>query len=84
LSDFFNRESALFTVLVIGGVDRKAYIKMMEQEAQEAAEIGRQRVMYKTTANTPMPRSPKIMAKVGKSRFIYLLFAQVLFRNEPN
>ncbi|HEY9893204.1 MAG TPA: IS630 family transposase, partial [Candidatus Sericytochromatia bacterium] len=27
--------------LVIGGVERKAYIKMMEQEAQQAAFMGR-------------------------------------------
>ncbi len=31
--------------MVIGGVDRKAYIKMMEQEAQQAAQIGRPRVI---------------------------------------
>ena len=40
--------------LVIGGVDRKAYIKMMEREAQEAAEIGRLRVIVQD--NGPIHR----------------------------
>ena len=41
MQGLFNLKSALFTVSVIGGVARKAYIKMMEQEAQQAAQIGR-------------------------------------------
>jgi len=48
----------LFTVSVIGGVDRKAYIKMMEQEAQEAAEIGRLRVIVQD--NCPIHRCKEV------------------------
>src|SRR4028119_868124 len=44
--------------LVIGGVDRKAYIKMMEREAQEAAEIGRQRVIVQD--NGPIHRCQEV------------------------
>ncbi|MEP0879760.1 IS630 family transposase [Funiculus sociatus GB2-M2] len=38
--------------LVIGGVGRKAYIKMMEKEAEEAAQIGRLRVIIQD--NSPI------------------------------
>lgn len=44
--------------LVIGGVDRKAYIKMMEREAQEAAEIGRRRVIVQD--NGPIHRCKEV------------------------
>jgi putative transposase len=44
--------------LVIGGVERKAYIKMMEREAQEAAEIGRQRVIVQD--NGPIHRCQEV------------------------
>jgi putative transposase len=44
--------------LVIGGVDRKAYIKMMEREAQEAAEIGRPRVIVQD--NGPIHRCQEV------------------------
>jgi putative transposase len=44
--------------LVIGGVDRKAYIKMMEREAQEAAEIGRPRVIVQD--NGPIHRCKEV------------------------
>ena len=44
--------------LVIGGVDRKAYIKMMEQEAQQAAQIGRPRVIVQD--NGPIHRCQEV------------------------
>ena len=44
--------------LVIGGVKRKAYIRMMEREAQEAAEIGRLRVIVQD--NGPIHRGQEV------------------------
>jgi len=44
--------------LVIGGVKRKAYIRMMEREAQEAAEIGRLRVIVQD--NGPIHRCQEV------------------------
>ncbi|MBD2247638.1 transposase [Nostoc sp. FACHB-888] len=40
--------------LVIGGVDRKSYIQMMEREAQEAHKLGRVRVIVQD--NGPIHR----------------------------
>ena len=44
--------------MVIGGVERKAYIKMMEQEAQQAALIGRLRVIVQD--NGPIHRCHEV------------------------
>jgi hypothetical protein len=44
--------------LVIGGVDRKSYIKMMEQEASVAQEIGRTRVIVQD--NGPIHRCQEV------------------------
>ena len=60
--------------LVIGGVNRKSYIQMMEREAQEAEKTGRVRVVVQD--NGPIHRwagSSKAMVKVGKSRFVLIL-----------
>ena len=71
--------------LVIGGVDRKAYIKMMEKEAYASCSDGTtESNRTRLRPHTPMSGSPTVMVKVGKSGFIYLLPAQILFRNEPN
>ena len=43
----FQHESSLVYGLVIGGVDRKAYIRMIESEAQSAAHSKRIRVKIK-------------------------------------
>jgi len=42
--------------LVIGGVNRKSYIQIMEQEAQDAKKTGRTRVIVQSfRADTSMP-----------------------------
>jgi hypothetical protein len=61
---------------VIGGVERKSYIQMMEKEAEESAAFRRIRVIVPD--NGPIHRgrqSPTIMVEVGKSGFIHLAFA---------
>ena len=71
--------------LVIGGVDRKAYIKMIEQEAQEAAESGRLRVIVQD--NGPIHRCKEVQQlwPPWEKQGLYIFFgAQVLFGNEPN
>ena len=71
--------------LVIGGVNRKSYIKMMEQEAQEAQQTGRIRVIVQSfRANTSMPGSSTIVEKMGESGFIHIFSTKVLLRNESN
>jgi putative transposase len=60
--------------LVIGGVGRKSYIEMMEQEAAEAEESGRMRVIVQD--NGPIHRCKEVSAivvKVGKTRLIHFL-----------
>jgi len=60
--------------LVIGGVDRKAYIKMMEREAQEAAEIGRLRVIVQD--NGPIHRCKEVQElwPHWENQGLYILF----------
>jgi putative transposase len=60
--------------LVIGGVDRKSYIKMMEQEATEAQEIGRTRVIVQD--NGPIHRCQEVQQlwKKWESQGLYIFF----------
>src|SRR4028118_2346005 len=60
--------------LVIGGVDRKAYIKMMEQEAQQAAQIGRLRVIVQD--NGPLHRCHEVKQLWSKweNQGLYIFF----------
>ena len=60
--------------LVIGGVDRKAYIKMMEQEAQQAAQIGRPRVIVQD--NGPIHRCQEVQQLWSKweNQGLYIFF----------
>ena len=44
--------------LVIGGVDRKAYIQMMEQEAEAAAEMKRLRIIVQD--NEPIHKCQEV------------------------
>jgi putative transposase len=70
--------------LVIGGVDRKAYIRMMEQEAQEAARLDDLRVIVQD--NGPIHRCQEVQQLWSKweNQGLYIFFlAQVWFRNEP-
>ncbi|NJR73772.1 MAG: hypothetical protein HC773_09010 [Scytonema sp. CRU_2_7] len=66
--------------LIIGGVNRKTYIEMMEQEAQEAQKTGRTRVIVQD--NGPIHRCQEVQQlwKNGRVRvyisFFYLLIAQ--------
>jgi putative transposase len=52
---FFEPLISFIYGLVIGGVNRKSYIQMMEQQAQEAEKIGRIRVIVQD--NSPIHRS---------------------------
>lgn len=71
--------------LVIGGVDRKSYIQMMELEAKEADSCwANQTNSAGQRFNTSMQTGAAVMAKMGKPGFVRLLFASILFRNEPN
>ena len=60
--------------LVIGGVNRKSYIQMMEQEAQEAEKIGRMRVIVQD--NGPIHRCKEVQQLWSKweSQGLYIFF----------
>ena len=60
--------------LVIGGVDRKSYIQMMEQEALEAEKSGRIRVIVQ--ANGPIHRCQQVQQLWSKweSQGLYIFF----------
>ncbi|MHC5600072.1 MAG: transposase [Nostoc sp.] len=71
--------------LVIGGVDRKSYIQMMEQEAQEAQKAGR--IMVIVQDNGPIHRClevQKLWTKWERYGFVHLFFAPILLGDEPN
>jgi putative transposase len=78
----FQHESSFVYGLVIGGVDRKAYIKMMESEAQSASQSKRIRVIVQD--NGPIHRCHEVnnYGRSGKARVIYLIFTEILLRNE--
>ena len=60
--------------LVLGGVNRKSYIQMMEQEAQEAERIGRTRVIVQD--NGPIHRCQEVQQLWSKweSQGLYIFF----------
>jgi putative transposase len=60
--------------LVIGGVDRKSYIQMMEREAQDAEKIGRIRVIVQD--NGPIHRCKEVQQlwKKWESQGLYIFF----------
>jgi len=59
--------------LVIGGVNRKSYIHMMEQEAIEAQRVGRIRVIVQMgRLDTSMLICSTVMVKMGKYGFIHI------------
>jgi putative transposase len=64
----------LFTVSVIGGVDRKVYIRMMELEAQSATQSKRIRVIVQD--NSPIHRCHEVQQLWSKweSQGLYILF----------
>ncbi|MEA5506941.1 hypothetical protein VB735_28365 [Halotia wernerae UHCC 0503] len=65
--------------LVIGGVDRKSYIQMMEQEAADAGKTGHTRVIVQD--NGPihaLQRGAKSVVEMGEPGFVHLLFTQIL------
>lgn len=71
--------------LVIGSFSSTSYIYMMELEAQQAATIGRIRVIVQD--NGSIHRCKQVQqywSKWETSGFISLLFTQILLRNEPN
>jgi putative transposase len=60
--------------LVIGGVDRKSYIQMMEQEAEETKAVGRIRVIVQD--NGPIHRCKEVQQLWSKweSQGLYIFF----------
>jgi hypothetical protein len=70
----FQHEISLVYGLVIGGVDRKAYIKMMESEAQSASQSKRIRVIVQD--NGPIHRCHEVQQLWSKweSLGLYILF----------
>ena len=70
----FQHEISFVYGLVIGGVDRKAYIKMMESEAQEASQSKRIRVIVQD--NGPIHRCHEVQQLWSKweSEGLYILF----------
>ena len=71
--------------LVIGGVDRKAYIQMMEQEAEAAAEMKRLRIIVQDNGPIHKCQEVKQLWAKWEEQGLYIFFrAQILFRNEPN
>ncbi len=60
--------------LVIGGVNRKSYIQMMEQEAAETEELGRTRVIVQD--NGPIHRCKEVQQLWSKweSQGLYIFF----------
>jgi putative transposase len=60
--------------LVIGGVNRKSYIQMMEYEAQEAQKLGRIRVIVQD--NSPIHRCQEVQQLWSKweSQNLYIFF----------
>jgi putative transposase len=60
--------------LVIGGVDRKAYIKMMEQEAQQAAQIGRLRVIVQDNGSIHRCHEVKQLWSQWEKQGLYIFF----------
>jgi putative transposase len=60
--------------LVIGGVDRKSYIQMMEQEAADAEKTGRTRVIVQD--NGPIHRSKEVQNLWSKweTQGLYIFF----------
>ena len=71
--------------LVIGGVDRKAYIQMMEQEAEAAAEMKRLRIIVQDNGPIHKCQEVKQLWAKWEEQGLYIFFrAQILCRNEPN
>jgi len=60
--------------LVIGGVNRKSYIQMMEQEASDAEKVGRMRVIVQD--NDPIHRCKEVQQLWSKweSQGLYIFF----------
>src|ERR671932_2141727 len=70
----FQHELSFVYGLVIGGVDRKAYIRMMEAEAEETAHSKRIRVIVQD--NGPIHRCHEVQQLWSKweSQGLYILF----------
>src|SRR4028119_1900650 len=60
--------------LVSGGVDRKAYIKMMEQEAQQAAQIERPRVIVQDNGLIHRLRQVQQLWSKWENQGLYIFF----------
>ncbi len=60
--------------LVIGGVNRKSYIKMMEQEAKLAQQTGRTRVIVQDNGPIHRCREVQQLWKKWESQGLYIFF----------
>jgi len=60
--------------LVIGGVNRKSYIQMMEQEAQEAEELGRTRVIVQDNGSIHRCEEVQQLWSKWESQGLYIFF----------
>ena len=60
--------------LVVGGVNRKSYIQMMEQEAQEAENIGRMRVIVQDNGSIHRCKEVQELWSKWESQGLYIFF----------
>ncbi len=60
--------------LVIGGIKRKSYIQMMEQEAQEAEQAGRMRVIVHDKGPIPRCQEVQQLWEKWESQGLYVFF----------
>jgi putative transposase len=60
--------------LIIGGVGRKSYIEMMEQEAQEALVAGRARVIVQDNGSIHRCKEVQQLWKKWESQGLYMFF----------
>ncbi len=60
--------------LVIGGVDRKCYIRMMEREAQETAKTGRMRIIVQDNGLIHRCREVQQLWSKWESQGLYIFF----------
>ena len=70
----FEPLSSLVYGLVIGGVDRKAYIQMMEQEAEAAAEMKRLRIIVQDNGPIHKCQEVKQLWSKWEEQGLYIFF----------
>jgi putative transposase len=71
---FFQPLISLVYRLVIGGVDRKSYIQMMEKEAEESAALGRIRVIVQNNGSIHRCLQVQQVWSKWESQGLYIFF----------